>query len=200
MFILFLGLLITVSSLFIVVSSNTIYSILFLMLVFLLVSLILILLNLNFLALMLLIVYIGAIVILFLFVVMMLNIKIMESSFFQLEKQIPMGICLGVFFLVEFSLIIFNIFYKNNFYRFNDYNIFLFNFFNSYEFYLDIQILGSLFYVNLFFFLIIGSILLLLAMLSAIALTLKKRVNIYSQKIFLQIVRDFNKTITFNNN
>jgi hypothetical protein len=35
-------------------------------------------------------------------------------------------------------------------------------------------------------------------MIAAIALTLKKKKNIYSQKIFIQLLRDFNKTIQMN--
>jgi NADH:ubiquinone oxidoreductase subunit 6 (subunit J) len=60
-----------------------------------------------------LIIYIGAIAILFLFVIMMLNIKTVELSFFYNKKNIPLGILLGILFLLELVVIIFN-FYNSN--------------------------------------------------------------------------------------
>ena len=62
------------SSLAVVTTRNTIYSVLFLILVFFNVSGLFILLNAEFLAMLLIIVYVGAIAVLFLFVVMMLNL------------------------------------------------------------------------------------------------------------------------------
>ena len=71
------------SSLAVVTTRNTIYSVLFLILVFFNVSGLFILLNAEFLAMLLIIVYVGAIAVLFLFVVMMLNVDSMD-----LKKQI----------------------------------------------------------------------------------------------------------------
>jgi NADH-quinone oxidoreductase subunit J len=71
------------SSLAVVTTRNTIYSVLFLILVFFNASGLFILLNAEFLAMLLIIVYVGAIAVLFLFVVMMLNVDSMD-----LKKQI----------------------------------------------------------------------------------------------------------------
>ena len=71
------------SSLAVVTTRNTVYSVLFLILVFFNVSGLFILLNAEFLAMLLIIVYVGAIAVLFLFVVMMLNVDSMD-----LKKQI----------------------------------------------------------------------------------------------------------------
>ena len=66
------------SSLAVVTTRNTIYSVLFLILVFFNVAGLFILLNAEFLAMLLIIVYVGAIAVLFLFVVMMLNVDSMD--------------------------------------------------------------------------------------------------------------------------
>ena len=63
------------SSIMVVRSNNPVYSVLYLILVFVNVSGILILQGLDFFAMIFLVVYVGAIAVLFLFVVMMLNIK-----------------------------------------------------------------------------------------------------------------------------
>jgi NADH:ubiquinone oxidoreductase subunit 6 (subunit J) len=201
-----ISILIVINCLFIIVSINPVHSILFLVLVFLLVNILFILLNLDFLALIMLIIYVGALIILFLFIIMMLNIKIIEISLFKNKNQVPIGILIGFIFLIEIFILLFNVFFDNNNFLntelntnyLNTTNIFLLNFFNYYKNFSNIQIIGSLFYNSLFFFFLLGSLILLLAMIAAIALTLKKKKNIYSQKIFIQLLRDFNKTIQMN--
>ena len=70
--------LILISGLLVIISKNTVQSVLYLILVFLLCSLLFIYLGADFIGLILLIVYIGAISVLFLFVIMMLNVRILE--------------------------------------------------------------------------------------------------------------------------
>lgn len=72
-----------IASLAVVTTRNTVYSVLFLILVFFNASGLFILLNADFLAMLLIIVYVGAIAVLFLFVVMMLNVDSID-----LKKQI----------------------------------------------------------------------------------------------------------------
>lgn len=76
----FFTFLIFISAIMVITSSNAIYSMLFLILVFCNVALLLLLQEIEFLSMVFLIVYIGAIAVLFLFVVYMLNIKIIELS------------------------------------------------------------------------------------------------------------------------
>lgn len=63
-----------------VLVKNPVYSIFFLLLVFLNSACLILLMNFEFLALLFLIVYIGAIIVLFIFVIMMVNIKILDFS------------------------------------------------------------------------------------------------------------------------
>src|ERR1700761_8019770 len=73
--------LILIAGLLVITSKNTVQSVLYLILVFLLCSLLFIYLGADFIGLIILIVYIGAIAVLFLFVVMMLNIRLLVNSF-----------------------------------------------------------------------------------------------------------------------
>src|SRR5690242_18107732 len=71
-------LILMLSSLQVIVLNNPIYSVLYLILVFIISSMLFIISGVQFLGLVLMIVYLGAVVVLFLFVVMLLNIKILE--------------------------------------------------------------------------------------------------------------------------
>ena len=113
------------SSLMIIVVKNAIYSILFLVLSFVMATGLLFLLESEFMSLIFIVIYVGAIAVLFLFVIMMLNIKV-TNSVKDLLKYFPIGNFLGFVFLIEILLIIFESFntnpYKNNF---------LFNFYTN---------------------------------------------------------------------
>ena len=78
-FSLFFSIILT-CSLLILLSSNPIHSVLFLVLLFCNTAALLLLFGIEFLSIMLIIIYVGAIAILFLFVVMMLDIKILQNK------------------------------------------------------------------------------------------------------------------------
>lgn len=101
--------LIIAASLLVIMSKNTVQSVLYLILVFLLCSLLFIYLGADFIGLIVLIVYIGAIAVLFLFVVMMLNIRLLENSF-NFLIYIPIIIALSLIFMLQSVYLFFNIF------------------------------------------------------------------------------------------
>lgn len=101
--------LILVSGLLVITSKNTVQSVLYLILVFLLCSLLFIYLGADFIGLIILIVYIGAIAVLFLFVVMMLNIRLLENSF-NFSIYIPIVMFLSLIFFFQIIYFFFNIF------------------------------------------------------------------------------------------
>jgi len=109
---LLLYILILVSGLLVITSKNTVQSVLYLILVFLLCSLLFIYLGADFIGLIILIVYIGAIAVLFLFVVMMLNIRLLENSF-NFTIYVPIIIFLSLIFIVQVIYYFFNIFNIN---------------------------------------------------------------------------------------
>ena len=84
------------SSVFVIVSSSAIYSLIFLVSSFIFSAFILILLECEFLALLFIIVYVGAIAVLFLFAILMLESKISDLSKNKI-KHFPIGAILGLF-------------------------------------------------------------------------------------------------------
>jgi len=102
-----------VSSLMIIFSQNSIYSVLFLVLSFVSSANILFLLECEYRSLIFIIIYVGAIAVLFLFVVMMLDIKTMYLAKDSL-KYFPFGRFLGFVFLLEILTVIPNIFESTN--------------------------------------------------------------------------------------
>ena len=88
-----------------VTSKNPIHSVLFLVFVFFNTAGLLIILGAEFLAMLFLIVYVGAVAVLFLFVMMMLNVKISESTT-SIFRYLPIGLFLSIIFLFEIFLIV----------------------------------------------------------------------------------------------
>jgi NADH-quinone oxidoreductase subunit J len=78
-------------------AQNPVHSVLFLILVFLNGSGLLLLIEAEFIAIMFIVVYVGAIAVLFLFVVMMLDIKIVETTK-DIYRYIPFGSFIGFIF------------------------------------------------------------------------------------------------------
>ena len=186
LFYLFSGLAIS-SAIMVILCYNPVHSILFIILVFCNATGILLLLEVEFLGLVFLVVYVGAIAVLFLFVVMMINIKI-GSNENESFKYFPIGVLLGLLFLLEVLLMlnkdIVKLFalYQPNFYYSN--------WFLVLDPVTNIQILGQvLFSKHIGLFLVAGFVL-LVSMVSAITITIKTRGLIKRQFIHLQISRN----------
>ena len=75
LFFYFFSIISVFSAIMVTVSRNTVYSVFFLILVFVSISILFIMIGAEFLGMIMLIVYVGAVAVLFLFVVMMLNIS-----------------------------------------------------------------------------------------------------------------------------
>lgn len=93
------------SALRVITAKNPVHSVLFLVLAFVTASCLWLMLNVEFLALSLILIYVGAVMVLFLFVVMMLDIDLEEirSGFW---KNLPLAILLGVVILAEMVTIL----------------------------------------------------------------------------------------------
>jgi NADH-quinone oxidoreductase subunit J len=184
----FFSSILLLSSLLIIVEINSIYSILLLVLSFVIATSLLFLLESEFMALIFIIIYVGAISVLFLFVIIMLNIKI-TSSIKDIVKYFPIGNFLGLVFLIEILMIIFDN-YKINYYK----DSFLFNFninwFYKLDYITDLKALGQILYSYYMpQFLIAGSIL-LIAVIGAVVLTLNsKKMDVKIQETFRQVSR-----------
>ncbi|ODN72658.1 hypothetical protein L202_08496, partial [Cryptococcus amylolentus CBS 6039] len=186
------------SGVLVITSANPVISVLFLISVFVNAAGYLILLGVGFVGISYLIVYVGAIAILFLFVIMMLNISITEivSVGREYTKNLPLGFVVGTLFFFEILSVIpqttsdvgelpLGLFtYLNGLLLGVDTaitnsdvnmafsNILADNAFNSY---LQIEAIGQGLYTYGSVWLLLASVILLLAMVGPIALCLRTR-------------------------
>jgi len=181
-----------------VTSKNPIHSVLFLVFVFFNTAGLLILLGAEFLAMLFLIVYVGAVAVLFLFVMMMLNVKISESTN-SIFRYLPIGLFLSVIFLFEIFLIVEGDLNSIDLVQFSqpEYVMFQSEFLkmapwvDSVISSTNVDVIGSVLFTYYSYFFIMASVILLVAMIGAIALTLHRRSDVRRQEIYKQLQRDF---------
>ena len=184
----FFSIVLLLSSLAVVLTQNSVVSVLFLVLSFLISSIILILLECEFLALMLIIIYVGAVAILFLFVLMMLETKLKN-----LNKNIFLYFPFGVFINIIFFIEIINFISKN--YLYNPYiNNFLYNnycnWYGKVDSLIDIEVFGYILYTQYILqFLVVGFIL-FLSLVGVVFLTSNPIKNYKNQVVFYQLSRN----------
>lgn len=186
--------LMIINSLAIILSNNSIHSVLFLVLNFILSSGLLLVFEREFLALSFLIIYVGAISVLFLFVVMMLDIKIKNSNI-DILKYFPIGFFLGIVFFFEIIYMLLDLLFLNT-YR---YNIFINNYINWFKItdsITDIQALGQILYTHYVIQFLLAGLILLVAVIAAVVLTqdniIKKPKK---QLLFKQISRQYKSAV-----
>ena len=193
-FIFFLSILLTI---LVVISKNPIVSILYLIGLFFNIACYLILLGINFIGLSYLLVYVGAVSILFLFILMLINVRVSELTT-ESTNSIPLVLAVSMLFTYSvqqvLSIITLNT-YNDNTNINNLYNAF-YNYVNvksytdnkinntlyvtskMWDGYLSettqIASIGNIMYTNYSVWLLITSIILLLAMVGSIVITIKK--------------------------
>ena len=176
------------------VSRNTVYSVFFLILVFISISILFIMIGAEFLGMIMLIVYVGAVAVLFLFVVMMLNIteQLTErSSRKGLINNISVGSIIGVIIFLELLVVVGGWKYKGTFVPLSAINLNL-DISNTHA-------LGNVLYTDYIHLFQISGMILLVAMIGAITLTFSKRENIKRQNYFQQIQREKDSAVTLMN-
>ena len=170
--------IIILSAVAVISSRNPVHSVLFLILAFVNSAGIFVLAGAEFLAMILLIVYVGAVAVLFLFVVMMLNINLEEIKS-QVKKYFFSGLFVGLILLAElaFSFSNLDLIRNKNIEVINTKNLT-----NTHQ-------IGSIIYTDYFFVFQLSGCILLVAMIGAIVLTLRKRSGVLRQKVSNQIDR-----------
>lgn len=164
-----------------ITNKNPIVSVLFLICLFVLISGYLILIGMNFIGLSYLLVYIGAISILFLFILMLINVRVSEIQT-ETSNSIPLAILISIlFYSILYETIPFLSPKSDNSHDWTtmmDYNDKI-NYVVSHQWdtnlieVLQITSIGNILYTNFFLWLILASIILLLAMVGAIIITIK---------------------------
>lgn len=183
-FAFYLFAIVTVASGFmVVISKNPVHSVLWLIAAFLSSAGLFVLLGAEFVAMLLVIVYVGAVAVLFLFVVMMLDVDFAELRG-ELAKFVPLAGLIGVVLLVELGLV--------------------FGVWTTAENAADLRdaiapaasethntkALGQLIYTKYIYLFQAAGLILLVAMIGAIVLTLRHRVDIKRQNVMDQMMRD----------
>jgi len=179
------------SAIMVIVSRNTVYSVFFLILVFVSISILFIMIGAEFLGMIMLIVYVGAVAVLFLFVVMMLNIteQLTErSSRRGLVNNISIGSIVGVIIFLELLVVIGGWKYKDTFTPPSAENLNL-DISNTHA-------LGNILYTDYIHLFQISGMILLIAMIGAITLTFSKRENIKRQSYFEQLQREKDSAVS----
>ena len=167
--------------LFTVVSRNPVHSVLWLILAFLSSAGLFVLLGAEFVAMLLIIVYVGAVAVLFLFVVMMLDVDFAELKA-EMAKYMPLALLIGLIILMQFVM------------AFGAWES------NASAEGLRTQVtdagvqntaaLGLILYDEYFLLFQLAGLILLVAMIGAIVLTLRHRVDVKRQDVVAQMMRD----------
>ena len=169
------------AGLMVISSRNPVHSVLFLILAFFNSAGLFVLLGAEFLAMLLVVVYVGAVAVLFLFVVMMLDINFSELRE-GFQRYMPLGLGVGGILLTEI----------------------LFVFFNREEMPENVNLvsevsntraLGRVLYTDYIYLFQVAGLILLVAMIGAITLTLRRRENVRKQLISTQNDRTREETI-----
>lgn len=163
------------SGILVVTNKNPIISVLFLIGLFLSISAYLLLIGLNFIGFAYLLVYIGAISILFLFILMLINIRISELIS-NSKNSIPLALFIGIItYFIFYQVLYTNTQHSAEYPLGNNINKVNYVSSNTWEGNIieniDIASIGNVLYTNYSLWLIIASLILLLAMIGAIAIT-----------------------------
>ncbi len=191
LFFYFFSTITVLSAVMVIFSRNTVYSVFFLILVFVTVSVLFIMIGAEFLGMIMLIVYVGAVAVLFLFVVMMLNIVeqvIKRPSRKGFINNISVGAIVGGIIFLELLVAIGGWKYKGGFIPLSmDKN------------YLEIsntQQLGNILYTDYIYLFQVAGMILLVAMIGAITLTFQKKPNVKRQSYTEQIQREKSSAVS----
>ena len=168
-----------------VVARNPVHSVLWLILAFLSAAGLFVLLGAEFVAMLLIIVYVGAVAVLFLFVVMMLDVDFAELKA-EMARYLPLGLVIGVIVLIQL-MFAFGVW---------DYS-------TGYEGRLASEFgagtntgeLGVILYDDYILIFQLAGLVLLVAMIGAIVLTLRHRVDVKRQDVVAQMMRDPSKAM-----
>ena len=163
------------AGLMVVVSRNPVFSVLFLILAFFNAAGLFVLIGAEFIAMLLVVVYVGAVAVLFLFVVMMLDINFAEMRA-GFQKYLPLGLVVGGILVFELVAAIYGDAFKGT----------------SLPAMPEIsntRALGNVLYTKYMYLFQVAGLILLVAMIGAISLTMRKRLGVRRQVIAEQNAR-----------
>lgn len=163
----FLSAIMVFASLRVITARNPVHAVLFLVLAFFNAAGVWLLLQAEFLAIVLVMVYVGAVMVLFLFVVMMLDINVdrMREGFWG---YLPLGALIGVLMLAEMALVL-----GGSYFGLDEMPLPA----AAEAGYSNTRAIGAVLYTDYVYPFELASLVLLVAMVAAVTLTLRKRKN-----------------------
>ena len=203
------------SAIFVIYSKNTVYSVFFLILVFVNMTGLLLVSEVEFLAIMLIIIYVGAITVLFLFVVMMLDIKNINNKNNN-YGYLPVIFLISFIFFIETFIIFSKSFTSYQFFIQKNLEMLTYNrlcllwtrypaslykdlpyhytrFLDKFDSITNIETLGQILYTYYALFLLIAGLILLIALIGAVMLTIedKKEKKFLTKNLYQQLSRNY---------
>lgn len=171
----------------VITTKNPISSVFWLVNVFINAGLLLLLLGIEFIPILFIVIYVGAIAILFLFVVFLLNIKLVELRE-NTSRYIPIAsIIAGIFLWQILDLVPSSS--ESSWIQGGNYD-----FTNLFKL-TNIQSLGVVLYTEYYFYFLVSSLILLVAMVGAIVLCLYHEKMVKRQDLFAQVATEYDKTV-----
>ena len=177
-----------VAALLVTISRNPVHSVLWLILAFFSTAGLFVLLGAEFVAMLLVIVYVGAVAVLFLFVVMMLDVDFAELKG-EMAKYMPLGLLVGVILLMQLMLGFGAWVQADGAMGLRQAVT------PDMDQVHNTKALGLILYDQYFILFQMSGLILLVAMIGAIALTLRRRTNVKRQDVLQQMWRDPAKTM-----
>ncbi|BDU59860.1 NADH-quinone oxidoreductase subunit J [Candidatus Rickettsia kotlanii] len=178
--------LITISSLCVVLSKNSVYSVLWLIFAFINGAGLMILLGAEFLAMMLIVIYVGAVSVLFLFVIMMLDMHF-NKTITQLKTNLALSIFIALIMFADLVIVILlgtkNINFNSNV---------SFAITNNIS---NTKAIGGVLYTDFMLPFQMAGLILFVAMIACITLTLKEREGVKRQDISKQLRHNKENTV-----
>ena len=179
-FYMFAGVMLAAGTM-VVISRNPVYSVLFLILAFFNAAGLFVLIGAEFIAMLLVVVYVGAVAVLFLFVVMMLDINFAEMRA-GFQKYLPLGLAVGGILVFELVAAVFgDAFDGVTLSAATDIS--------------NTRALGNVLYTKYIYLFQVAGLILLVAMIGAISLTMRRRVGVRRQVIAEQNMRQRDETV-----
>ena len=161
----------------VVFSRNPVHAVMFLVFTFFNAAILWLLAEAEFLAIVLVLVYVGAVMVLFLFVVMMLEVDV-EAAKRGLTRYAPLGIALALVMAIE----LINVIWLRS-----KIEVGASGFVPTPEGYSNTEALGAVLYTEHVYAFEIAAVILLLAIIAAITLTMRKRPGLKVQNIAKQV-------------
>ena len=163
------------AGLMVVVSRNPVYSVLFLILAFFNAAGLFVLIGAEFIAMLLVVVYVGAVAVLFLFVVMMLDINFAEMRA-GFQKYLPIGLVVGGILVFELLAAMYGDAFRGaTLPEASEIS--------------NTRALGNVLYTKYMYLFQVAGLILLVAMIGAISLTMRRRTGVRRQVIAEQNMR-----------